>query len=831
MMRANLDQRRGMGLGLGIVCAVLLDLTACQAQAEEPWGLKLMRPDSLVAWDYGAEEPAGWTIARGRLSGTEKSTPLLSGFSFGDVELRFRFSLAEGARWHVQLPEVPAGKGLEIILCEGDGCGRVLDGGQQLAPGKRLAARPQDRGQATHSAAIQRAAGKLKVTVDGQTRADVAVAPKRRFGLGLALTGGRGSIEELRAREPLGESLIGSDLGNWWTPGDMSKWAVEDGQIVRMERAGNYLRTKREYGNFTLSLSMLMKERTNSGLGIRTPHDGWPSSDGIELQWLDRPGTAGTGANLALYGNVPPLDNVYRSGEWNDLVVKADGFVISAWQNGELVQHCNTFHHPELKHRNLRGWIGFQDHGGWVRVRDAYVLEAPDGTGLDAWKQPRPRLAGGLLIDRLMNPETVIAPDGTRSGVVSVELAGGRHEEPENHDDQQTATDQQAAHLPGEQTVAELCGPAAVVRVAWQGEPGRLAFYFDGEPKPRIDCRADELRSHVPPFVQNSPPLLTCLAFKQSLRITARESGQARLRIDYVTFASDCTLPDDRNPAALFPRGWLVALGYHRHKYGWSARRQFEPLEHRASKPRTLAAGERASLLRVPEAGTVVCLRLRAEEDPLAHDDLWLEVCYDGHREPDLAAPVRFWFPGLVGAGSYENFVLVRQNGVANTLAMPFGRGIELRAHNRGDKPAKGLVVELTVQRPAAEHAEQTAALVNGPRLKGVFLSAGEQTDLLTCCQCPGRWVGLVCEEPPDGAHGIEGLLIDGRPAAGWQMSDLDLLLGRSGQFRAALSGRAKGLAWRYLLLAPVDFERSIELKTKGGAPGDRLGLFYVREP
>ncbi len=389
MMATTADQRRGIWLGL--VSSLLLGLPAHHARAEQPWGVKLMRPDSLLAWDYGAEEPRGWTIAGGRLSGTGDSTPLLSGFSFGDVELRFRWSVADGGCWCVQLPEVPAGKGLEIILCEGDGCGRVRDGDQELAPGKRLAAGQEGDQPRTHTAVIRRAEGKLLVSVDAEVLCEVPVAPERRFGVGLAMRDGRGMIEDLRAREPLGEPMIGNDLGDWWTPGDMSKWGIEDSQLVRTERAGNYLRTRREYGNFTLSLSMLMKEQGNSGLGIRTPRDGWPSRDGIELQWLDRPGTSGTGANLALYGHVPPLANVYRSGEWNELVVKADGWIISAWQNGELVQHCNTFHHPELKHRNLRGWIGFQDHGGWVRVRDLHVREAPDGTGLQMWTRPRPR--------------------------------------------------------------------------------------------------------------------------------------------------------------------------------------------------------------------------------------------------------------------------------------------------------------------------------------------------------------------------------------------------------------------------------------------------------
>ena len=100
-------------------------------------------------------------------------------------------------------------------------------------------------------------------------------------------------------------------------------------------------------------------------------------------------------------------------------MIKADGWMISAWLNGELVQQFNTLHHPELKHCHLKGWIGFQDHGAWVRFQDIRILEAPEGTGLDAWKRPRPSTAATAMIDRLMNPQSITENDGITSGAVA----------------------------------------------------------------------------------------------------------------------------------------------------------------------------------------------------------------------------------------------------------------------------------------------------------------------------------------------------------------------------------------------------------------------------
>ena len=64
-------------------------------------------------------------------------------------------------------------------------------------------------------------------------------------------------------------------------------------------------------------------------------------------------------------------------------------------------------------------------------------------------------------------------------------------------------------------------------------------------------------------------------------------------------------------------------------------------------------------------------------------------------------------------------------------------------------------------------------------------------------------------------------------------MSDLDGFIGRPGEsnnFTRALGGRRGPLAWRYLLLAPVSFERSLALEANPGDKlGDRLALFYIK--
>src|SRR5690349_3782917 len=103
---------------------LLLALSATAAHAGDARGLKLLRPDSLAGWEYGAP-PAGWIISGGQLTGSDQSTPLLSGWTVGDFELRFVWSTKSGGTWTLGLPEVPSGTGLAIQLAEGDNCGAI----------------------------------------------------------------------------------------------------------------------------------------------------------------------------------------------------------------------------------------------------------------------------------------------------------------------------------------------------------------------------------------------------------------------------------------------------------------------------------------------------------------------------------------------------------------------------------------------------------------------------------------------------------------------------------------------------------------------------------
>jgi len=785
-----------------IVFLCMLALCVSSVWADEPFGVKLLRPDSLVGWEYGDPVPKGWKIEKCRLSSEADATPLLSGWTFGDFELRFQWSATGNAAWRIRLPEVPNKKGLELILREGDHCGQLKDGDKELNPGVKLAT----AGGRMHKAAIRRAGGKLSVVVDDKQLYQLDIKADRRFGLELAVTGGEAALTDLRVEEPPGAPIFnGKDLSGWWCPGNLNAWVVDNGDLMLKNRGGNYIRTDKEYGNFTLSMEYKSKKHCNSGIGLRTPHDGWPSGDGMELQIEDRPGLT-KGSTMALYGNVPPIARADKSEQWNRVVVKADGWMISAWVNGELVQQCNTFQHPELKHRFAKGWIGFQDHGSWIRIRNLCILEAPDGQGLDAWRKPRPPVATTTLLDRLMNPERLSVADGITSAVAA-----------------KTVSDEKK----GEHVLAELTGPGAVVRIARNNDQGQLAFYFDGEAKPRIECPPGKLRGALPQLAESSNPLPTCLTYLKSLKVVLRNAQAAEYRFDYVTFPKNLPVASFVDRKSGFPRGWLSAIKYRYHRFRWGASREVDLLPRFGGEKKTIGPGKTERLVHVDGAGVVQWVKLLAPKKTLQNNNLWLEATVDGEKQPAVSAPARFWFPGVTDRIGYYNFLQLSRGGPTIMLAMPFAAGVTISAKNNGQQPVEGIGLVVSVEQA---NDRTRGDIVKRMRLRGVFQPAKEGSDELVHQKGAGRWVGLVYQQPDGTTTGIAQLAVDGKPADGWAAPNLDLFLGAAGDFRAASSGRRGGFSWRYLMLAPVDFQKSLLLKAAGKKLGDRLAWFYVKK-
>jgi hypothetical protein len=732
----------------------LLILACCSAlplrAADEAPRCELLRRDSLAGWTYGGRLD-GWQMDAGTLRASEGAMPLISGFSFSDFELQFEWQ--GDAALLLQLPQRPRDAGMGVSLKQGNTCGEVFgDGTQPLLAGAQVA--PTADGW--HAGIVRRQGAKLSVSIDGKAIGDATIDAGLQLGLGLAVKG-KASFRNVTLLEPPGEPLCnGRDLTGWHTPGTKDAWIVRDGAIVLVPGGGNYLRTEKQYGNFTLSLQCRIKKGGNSGIGIRTPPAGWPSSDGMELQILDRPGTDKHAA-LSIYGNMPPLGINHRSDEWNKIVVKADGRMISAWMNGQLVQHANTADHPELKHRPLQGWIGLQDHGATIEVKEMRILEAPEGEGPVAGTADSSRTAGGAIVERLMNPAALSIDDGIVGHAIEQTIDG-----------------------PGDHVLADLVGPGALTWIGRTTDEGRLAFYFDGEDKPRIDCKAGDLRGALPLVAENNNPVTTCLLYAKSLKVVLRQAKKTGYRLEYVTFPASMPIESFTSQQSGIPRGWADAAVYRFGMYSHGVQREHDSRPRLESPRRSLAPGKREELAKVDGAGIVHWLKLKADKQWLDNTDLWLEVTVDGEDLPAIAAPVRFWFAPLAGQGNFHNFLFLDRGGPVTTLAMPYGKGIVVAAVNRGAKKIDA-GVQLCYEPATEVNRDEIAGRM---RLRAQFRPA----DAAAPSPPAGRLVGLVFDD------------------AGGAGDAVDLLLGQRGeQFRSAQAGRNQSLAWRFFQSAAPD--------------------------
>jgi hypothetical protein len=348
-------------------------LATGRASADEvaPAPLHLVRPDSLTGWDHGASFPTGWTVDGQRLRGCSESTPLESAWILGDFTLDFTWRVIDEGLLEVLLRTSFPSSLLVVRLGERASAGRLLDNGEELAHGRELIHREQ------HTCRIERRGESLRVTIDGEPASEGRVAGERRFDLSLNVSRGVIVIEDLTIAEPRGEAIFnGVDLTGWETHRKADVWAVDGGELITTKNGGEYLRSVKEYGNFTLAFDYFVERGGNSGLGIRTPKTGWPSGDGMELQIYDRPGKE-AGSQMSIYQHLPPLERPDVSEAWNQVVVKCDGPIVTAWINGQLAQHADLDQHPELAKKPRSGWLGFQNHGSATRVRNVHLFEAP----------------------------------------------------------------------------------------------------------------------------------------------------------------------------------------------------------------------------------------------------------------------------------------------------------------------------------------------------------------------------------------------------------------------------------------------------------------------
>jgi hypothetical protein len=182
--------------------------------------------------------------------------------------------------------------------------------------------------------------------------------------------------------------LGGGDLSGWHDgSGNRPRagWVVEDGALVRKDRAG-YIWTKERFGDFVLELEF--QTEGNSGIFIRTDNLRDPVQTGLEIQIITPVKNPTKGSCGAVYNCLAPTKEMSRAGQWNRLSITALDNELTVILNGEKIvaMDLNRWTEPgqnpdgtrnkfrtALKDFKREGHIGFQDHGARVAYRNVRI--------------------------------------------------------------------------------------------------------------------------------------------------------------------------------------------------------------------------------------------------------------------------------------------------------------------------------------------------------------------------------------------------------------------------------------------------------------------------
>ncbi len=351
--------------------------------------------------------------------------------------------------------------------------------------------------------------------------------------------------------------------------------------------------------------------------------------------------------------------------------------------------------------------------------------------------------------------------------------------------------------------LAELTGPGALVR-CWQEFPaGRLAFYFDGEESPRIECAAEHLFEHVPGVAHEKQPALMCLPYAKSLKIVVTDPLEVRYQLNYVTFPPDMPVESySRRAAGHSARhapGDLLSPPRRARRQASRGRnlrtRQHRAAHHRARHDGRIGLARRGGPRQLAAAATPA-------REALHNDDLWIEVTVDGESMPAIAAPARFLFPAFVAGESrgFNTMITTRSDGYANLLAMPYGNGITVAARNRGEKPIEDIVhIDVASIAPPTPIAPTT----RGACGCGASIQPAGTRRPLVRSKAPAAGCRSPTSSPrtPKPASPRSRSTANRATAGRWTTSIR--FWGRPGEgenYYTALSGRDGALAWRYMV-------------------------------
>lgn len=229
---------------------------------------------------------------------------------------------------------------------------------------------------------------RVALKINGQPAYDVGGLERPQGYVGFQIEvpkGGQFLIRNVTLTELGFESLFNTkDLTGWEGAEEAADkcWNVEDGVLVCSGAKGPWLRSDKEYGDFSFRVEYWLSEAGNSGVYVRVPKNGnhhraeekLPPA-GFEVQMLDD--SSPKYATLKDYQYSASVYDIAGAdprvtrppGEWNTMEINCKGQHVTVVHNGQIVVNITDETHPLLALRMTSGFLGLQNHSTVVKFR------------------------------------------------------------------------------------------------------------------------------------------------------------------------------------------------------------------------------------------------------------------------------------------------------------------------------------------------------------------------------------------------------------------------------------------------------------------------------